>query len=154
LRAQSATFDTTTTATPPVHDSIRSDTEPGPAEDSCRDLLEALRAVADPRHRRGIRHQLVSILALAAAAVVAGARSYVALGQWAAHAPAGVLAALEVRVHPCSGHFVPPSESTIRRTLQDCDGDQIDAIRRAWLYPRLPADQVITVDGMRLKWPV
>ncbi|MGH3873988.1 MAG: transposase family protein [Pseudonocardiaceae bacterium] len=48
---------------------------------SCRDLLDALAEVVDPRKRRGIRHRLLSILALAAAAVVAGARSYVAAGQ-------------------------------------------------------------------------
>jgi hypothetical protein len=60
----------------------------------------------------------VSILALAAAAVVAGARSYVAAGQRATHPPAGVLAALEVRVDPRTGGFVVPCESTMRRTLQ------------------------------------
>jgi len=43
-----------------------------------------------PAETSGIRHRLVSILVLAAAAVVAGARSYTAAGQWAAHAPAGV----------------------------------------------------------------
>lgn len=116
MRAQSATFGTSTTVNPSVQDSIGSDAEPGPAEASCRDLLEQLRAVVDPRDRRGIRHQLVSILALAAAAVVAGARSYVAVEQWAAHAPIGVLAALEVRVHPRTGRFVVPCESTIRST--------------------------------------
>ena len=38
--------------------------------------------------------------ALAAAAVVAGARSYVAVGQWAAHALVTALTALGVRVDP------------------------------------------------------
>lgn len=52
--------------------------------------------------------RLVSILALAAVAVVAGARSSVAVGRWAAHAPAGVLAALGVRVDPRDGRFVVP----------------------------------------------
>jgi predicted transposase YbfD/YdcC len=153
LRAQSATFDTSTIVNPPQHDSIGSPaTDPGPGAGSCRDLLEALRAVVDPRDRRGIRHQLVSILALAAAAVVTGARSYVAAAQWAANAPAEVLAALEVRVDPRDGRFVVPCESTIRRTLQACDGDQIDAVLGAWLYPRLdPAEQVITVDGETLR---
>jgi len=107
--------------------------------------------VVDPRKRRGIRHRLVSILALAAAAVVAGARSYVAAGQWAAHAPVGVLDALAVRVHPRTGVFVVPSESTIRRTLQACDGDQLDEVLGAWLYPRLPTDEVLTVDGKTLR---
>jgi DDE_Tnp_1-associated len=127
LRAQSATVDTSTTATPPVHDSIGSAADPGPAEASCRDLLEALRAVVDPRDRRGIRHQLVSILTLAAAAVVAGARSYVAVGRGAAHAPAGVLAALEVRVHP------PPGTSCRRAgRLSDVSCKPATATRSTW----------------------
>ncbi|MGH3828628.1 MAG: ISAs1 family transposase [Pseudonocardiaceae bacterium] len=123
----------------------------GPAEGSCRELLDALAQVVDPRKPRGIRHRLVSILALAAAAVIAGARSYVAAGQWASHAPAGVLGALTVRVHPRTGAFVVPSESTIRRAPQACDGDQLDAVLGAWLYPRLPTEQVLTVDGKTLR---
>jgi predicted transposase YbfD/YdcC len=150
LRAQSATFGTSTSGNPQSEDLIESAVDPGPGPGSCRDLLESLRAVVDPRKPRGIRHHLVSILALAAAAVVAGARSYVAAGQWAAHAPDGVLAALEVRIDPRDGQFVVPSESTIRRTLQACDGDLIDAVLGAWLYPRLPAEQLI-VDGKTLR---
>jgi hypothetical protein len=143
LRAQSATFGTSTSGHPRPEDPIESDPDPGPGQGSCRDLLESLRTVIDPRRRRGIRHRLVSILALAAAAVVAGARPYVAAGQWAANAPAGVLGALEVRVHPRTGRYVVPCESTIRRTLQACDGDQLDAVLGAWLYPRLDTEQVI-----------
>jgi hypothetical protein len=41
-------------------------------------LLEALGAVADPRKRRGVRHRFISILALCACAVLAGARSFIA----------------------------------------------------------------------------
>lgn len=107
--------------------------------------------MVDPRKRRGIRHQLVSILAVAAAAVVAGARSYVAAAQWAAHAPAEVLAALEIRVDPHTGAFVVPCESTIRRTLQARDGDLLDKVLGAWLCPRLPTEQVLTVDGKTLR---
>ena len=132
-----ATF---TSGHPWPEDPIESSAGTGPGEGSCRDLLELLRTVVDPRKRRGIRHRLVSILALVAAAVVAGARSYVAAsyvaaGQWAANAPAGVLGALEVRVHPRTGRYVVPCKSTIRRTLQACDGDQLDVVLGAWLYP-------------------
>ncbi len=152
MRAQSVTSGPSTSDNPQPEDPIESaGTDPGPVEGSCRDLLEALAEVIDPRKRRGIRHQLVSILALAAAAVVAGARSYVAAGQWAAYAPAGVLGALEVRVHPRTGRFVVPSESTIRRTLQTCDGDQLDEVLGTWLYPRLPTEQLLTVDGKTLR---
>ena len=43
-----------------------------------------LAAVADPRARRGVRHRLAVILALAVCAVLAGARSSTAIAEWAA----------------------------------------------------------------------
>src|SRR4029453_11376495 len=49
-------------------------------------LLTYLAAVPDPRAVRGRRHPLVAILAMAAAAVLAGARSIAAIAEWAAHA--------------------------------------------------------------------
>jgi hypothetical protein len=45
-------------------------------------LLGYLAAVADPRARSGRRHPLVAVLALAAAAVLAGARSIAAIAEW------------------------------------------------------------------------
>jgi DDE_Tnp_1-associated len=50
-------------------------------------LLTYLAAVPDPRATRGRRHPLVAILGLAAAAVLAGARSVAAIAEWAADAP-------------------------------------------------------------------
>src|SRR4051812_50088371 len=47
-------------------------------------LLQALSAVPDPRRRRGRRYSLQSILLIAVSAVLAGARSYAAIGDWAA----------------------------------------------------------------------
>src|ERR1700737_2235965 len=43
-------------------------------------VLSVLAAVADPRARRGVRHRL----ALAVCAVLAGARSFTAIAEWAA----------------------------------------------------------------------
>jgi DDE_Tnp_1-associated len=54
--------------------------------DQCRSLLEDLAAIAAPRKRRGRRHALATVLAVAVAAVLAGARSLVAIGEWAADA--------------------------------------------------------------------
>jgi len=50
-------------------------------------LLAYLAGVLDPRAARGHRHPLVAILAMAAAAVLAGARSLAAIAEWAAEAP-------------------------------------------------------------------
>ena len=57
-------------------------------------LLERLAMLPDPRDRRGRRHTLASVLAVSAAAVLAGARSVTAIAEWAADAPWPVLAAL------------------------------------------------------------
>jgi len=51
-------------------------------------LLAALNTVTDPRKPRGVRHCLPGILAIAACAVIAGARSFVAIAEWAAEAGA------------------------------------------------------------------
>jgi hypothetical protein len=45
-------------------------------------LVDALRAVPDPRKRRGQRHPLAAILALACAAMLCGADSLLAIAQW------------------------------------------------------------------------
>ncbi len=46
-------------------------------------LLTRLGRVPDPRDPRGVRYPLAGLLAVAVFAVVAGARSFAATGQWA-----------------------------------------------------------------------
>ena len=46
----------------------------------CGRLLELLALVPDPRKPRGIRHSVVAVLAVAAAAVLAGSKSVLAVG--------------------------------------------------------------------------
>lgn len=58
----------------------------------CGDLLSCLATVSDPRKRRGVRHGWASLLTVAAAAVLPGARSLTAIGEWAADASQEVLA--------------------------------------------------------------
>jgi hypothetical protein len=53
---------------------------------SGRELLTALSGVPDLRARRGVRHQMFTIVAVALCAVLAGARSFTAIGEWAANA--------------------------------------------------------------------
>src|ERR1035438_9837031 len=84
------------------------------AADDPPGLLAMLARVADPRHRRGVRYRLAVILGLAVCAVLAGARSFTAIAEWAADADAETLARLGV-----TGGV--PSESTFRRTLQRLD---------------------------------
>jgi hypothetical protein len=71
-------------------------------------LLGYLAAVGDPRARGGRRHPLVAILAIAAAAVLAGARSIAAIAEWAADTPQPVRAALGTRFDPLTGRWSVP----------------------------------------------
>ena len=76
-------------------------------------LVAHLAAVPDPRERRGVRHRLASLLSVAVCAVLAGARSLSAIGEWATDAPAEVLVALGVRTDPLTGALCPPDGSTV-----------------------------------------
>ena len=107
-------------------------------------LLELLERVPDPRARRGVRHRLAVILAVGLAAVVAGATSFAAIGEWVVDADGRVLSELGA----CGGRR--PSEATIRRALGRVDGDLLDGLVGAWMRTRvgmLAGRRVIAVDG-------
>jgi hypothetical protein len=72
-------------------------------------LPAALAAVPDPRARRGVRHRLAVVLTAAVCAVVAGYRSYTAIGEWVADLPAGTALLLGIDTDR------RPSEAMIRR---------------------------------------
>jgi predicted transposase YbfD/YdcC len=108
------------------------------AGDQCRSLLADLAQLPDPRRRRGRRHALGAVLAVAVCAVLAGASSLVAIGEWAADAPGQVLAALGTRRDPLTGAFRPPTEATVRRVLGRVDPDALDQAIGRWLAAQQP----------------
>ncbi|MCZ0991898.1 transposase family protein [Streptomyces noursei] len=91
----------------------------------------------DPRRAKGRRHPLCFVLALAACAVLAGAKSLTAIAEWAADAPAAVLTVLGGPTREPTGPAAP-AEATVRRVLQRVDGDALDAAVGAWLAARDP----------------
>jgi predicted transposase YbfD/YdcC len=125
----------------------------GPAESI--GLLQALSSVPDPRDARGRRHSLQSVLLLAVGAVLAGARSYAAIAQWAR----------------CAEHAVAvcgptPHASTFGRVLAAVDADALQAVLTGWVLgrrqaragqrargarPRAEARTALAVDGKTLR---
>ena len=87
----------------------------GPAQ--APGLLTYLATIGDPRAHKGRRHPLVAILAMAAAAVLTGARSITAIAEWAADTPQPVRAALGAR-RDAPDRWVVPTETTDRRHLR------------------------------------
>jgi predicted transposase YbfD/YdcC len=98
-------------------------------------LVAHLAWVPDPRDPRGVRHSLVSLLATAVAATIAGARSLAAIAEWAADPgmPAELLEALQVRFDPLSRRFEVPDEATFRDVLERLDASAFTAAASAWL---------------------
>jgi len=110
-------------------------------------LLDLLSQVTDQRKERGRRHPLAGLLAVGIAAVTAGARSFAAIGQWAADAGPDVLAALGATRGAAD-------ESTYRRTFAQVSADTLDGVLGAWLWTRairIGGRMVIAVDGKAVR---
>jgi hypothetical protein len=119
---------------PPALDQLREHPEVAPEE--VPGLLDRLAQVPDPRDPRGVRHALVGVLALAACAVLAGATSLLAVGEWITDAPPHVLEHVGVRFDPLFPKRCLPAETTVRRLLARIDGDALDLAVGRWLADR------------------
>lgn len=99
-------------------------------------LVAALAGVPDPRDRRGVRHPASAVLALAIAAVLAGSRSFYAIGQWIAGVSQKTLKATGARRDPGSCRYVGPDEKTVRGLCARIDADALDAALGGWVARR------------------
>jgi hypothetical protein len=102
-----------------------------PVSDACCDLLELFAGVADGRVGQGRDHPVAAVLALAAAAVVAGMKGYTAITGWVADVPPAILADLYLRSGAAPAP--PPSKTTIWRVLTDADAEAFDVAVGTWL---------------------
>ncbi|ANZ21627.1 transposase [Streptomyces noursei ATCC 11455] len=92
-------------------------------------LADRLAKLADSRCRRGKRHPFVAVLLIACSAVVTGARSFMAIDEWATDAPQDVLVRLGARTATALAVRIPPSGATIRRVIKDtCLGGLADLL--------------------------
>jgi predicted transposase YbfD/YdcC len=105
---------------------------PGPAtvtDGEHHGLLVALAAVPDPRDSRGTRYPLVSMLAVAVCAVLAGASTFAAITDWVRDLdrPAWVRLGFDERL---------PAATTVWRLLVRIDADVLSAVLTGWLRAR------------------
>ncbi|MEW1569483.1 transposase family protein [Streptomyces sp. NPDC093509] len=117
---------------PPVFDQLGPHPRAAPRE--IPDLLERLAQVPDPRDPRGVRHPLVTVLALTACAVLAGARSLLAVSEWVADAPKELLERLGTRVDPLF-----PERSCVRN--QRSAGCWRESTQTAWTARSAPGSR-------------
>ena len=102
-----------------------------PVSDVCCDLLELFGGVSDGRVGQGRDHPVAAVLALAAAAVVAGMKGYTAITGWVADVPPAILA--DVYLRSGAAPAPPPSKTTIWRVLTDADAGAFDVAVGTWL---------------------
>jgi len=118
-------------------------------------LLEVLAQVPDPRKRRGRRYVLVFVLAVAAACVLAGAKSFREIGDQAADLPQEILARLGGKPHPLLRRIIAPSEKRVRTLIHAIGAEILDELIGGWLRALADAGRqgglltAIAIDG---KW--
>jgi predicted transposase YbfD/YdcC len=128
----------------------------------CPELLRRFAEVSDGRSEQGRVHSVAVVLALCAAAVVAGMASFTAIAGWAADVPCELPAQLYGRC--CE----PPSKATIWRVVTGADAAAVDAVIGAWPaaqagardtaaaqpHPDAPGLVAIMVDGKSVRGAV
>jgi hypothetical protein len=110
-----------------------------------RSLLAAFACVPDRRARRGRRHALPAVLALATAAMLSGARSLYAIGQWGRLQRPAVLRALGF-TRPAT-----PSVSTLHAVFQTLDVGTFEAALASWAQQHAGPRPAMALDGKGLR---
>ena len=117
------------------------------------ELRQLILRLPDFRTAAGKRHQLATILSITICATLCGARSYLAIAEWAGRCSQSMLNRLRARYDKDRKTFIPPSEPTIRRVLQNINGQVVDNALTGWLTSVTLRDKnsLIAVDGKTLK---
>ena len=117
---------------------------------SCH-LLDMLAEVPDPRHKKGKRHPLSSILALIIIGLLTNHKGYTSIATWARNRP---------ELTKALGFTAPktPCAATIHNLLKRLDVVRLEAILTKWVFSHLESYQVwetqdlqgVAIDGKEL----
>jgi hypothetical protein len=114
-------------------------------------LLEVLRQVPDPRMRRGRRHPLAALLALACAAMLCGYRSYSAMSEWGRNYDPAFLRALGFTRQSA------PCAATLFQVFRRLDREEFEWLLGVWAGQVLAAttpvagEEALALDGKTLR---
>lgn len=122
---------------------------------SLREFLDIFRGLPDPRDPRGLRHDLVFILAASTVATMAGATGFRALADQITDLPVSMLKAFGARWNWFHRKHDTPSASTIRSVFADIDIEELERRIGTWLFARARRDRdgllILALDGKVLR---
>ena len=113
--------------------------------DQIRSLPDFLKKVPDPRRGQGKRHQLSTILALAAGATLCGMHGYKAMSDWAKSLSQKARERFNCRYE--KGKYEVPSEFIIRDLLVRVNPDDLDTAFKGWNETYGAEDESLAIDG-------
>ena len=118
-----------------------------PVPGRLRSLFDHLRGVPEFRSPRGVRHALPGVLAIAAAARLAGAQGPTAIAEFGARLDQRQLAAVRAFRSPTTGRRTAPSRASMHRILAGVDPDALDRAVRDFAAARHPPAGALAIDG-------
>jgi len=110
-----------------------------------RSLPTFFAEIPDPRRTQGRRHSLPTVLAIATAAVLCGARGCKAIAQWSEDL--GQKAHARFRCRYRNGRYEVPSRTRIRDVLIRVDPLLLDRALQGWNAQYAEADEGLAIDG-------
>ncbi len=114
-------------------------------------LYELFSDLPDFRSPHGRLHKVSTVVSIAAAAVLAGARGYLAVTEYAARLTQRQLAAVRAYCNPKTQRYQAPGLNAIWRVLTHLDAEMLDQRIGQWFAQLSPQLQALAVDGKTLR---
>jgi hypothetical protein len=114
-------------------------------------LVDVFWVLPDARRSQGRRHRVGCVLACAAAAVMAGARTYADLATVAGQFSQGQLRVLRAWRNSKTSRYEAPSEATFWRVLSEVPAQTLDDALGQWPLAHAPKEEAIAVDGKTVR---
>ena len=114
-------------------------------------LFECLSTIAEFRSRRGRRYPLATIVAIAAAAKLAGYHGVTAFAEFAQALSQEQLRALRAYYSHRLQRFTAPTVTTFHNILATLDPDVLDRAVRTWAAQRSTGEEPVAIDGKHIR---
>ena len=108
-------------------------------------LPDFFTTIPDPRRDQGKRHNLSTVLAIAAGAILCGMRGYKAISDWANSLSQKARERFFCRYK--NGKYIVPSETIIRKVLIRVDPESLDKAIQLWNEVYGEDDESLAIDG-------